>query len=241
MNLYYSVVIPAYNEEMVIENTVEKINSFLESQNKSFEIIVADDGSKDNTQKIIEKMMFKYKNLRLVKNEINSGRGAALTNAFKNANGDILVYIDADLAIDLDLFPKLMAAIETDNVDIATGSKHLEDSIVDYPKLRRFFSKGYSFLTRLLLGSNVRDYQCGFKAFKKDAILAILPYIKAKKWSWDTEVLVKAQWLGYKVKELPANVVNVYGRESKVHLMKDIKAMGKELLRLFFERLTFKR
>ena len=91
-----------------------------------------------------------------------------------------------------------------------------------------------------MLGSSVRDYQCGFKAFKRDVILNIIPNVKSKKWSWDTEVVVKAQWMGYTVVEQPAKVVNIYGRESKVKLLKDVKSMGKELLRLFFERFRFK-
>ena len=236
----YSIVIPVYNEEKIIENTIKTVNSYLVSQNKSFEIIVADDGSKDNTQSIIRNLMRNYKALKLVINPINLGRGAALNNAFKNSQGKILVYLDADLAIDLDLFPKLMSAIESENVDIAIGSKHLPNSVVEYPKLRRFFSKAYSYLARLFLGSYIRDYQCGFKAFKRDVILTVIPYVKSEKWSWDTEVLVKSQWLGYKIKELPANVVNIYARESKVSLFRDIKSMGWELIRLFIERINFK-
>ncbi len=236
----YSIIIPAYNEEKIIASTIDRTYDFFKKSNETFEIIVANDGSKDNTVKVVLDKSKKYKSLRLVDNAVNMGRGAALNNAIRNSKGNIIVYIDADLAIDLDLFPKLISAIKDEDVDIAVGSKHLSDSIVDYPKLRRIFSKAYSSLARLLLGSHIRDYQCGFKAFKKDVIIDVIPYVKSQKWSWDTEVLVKAQWLGYKVRELPAKIVNVYGRESKVHLIKDIKDMGGELLRLFKERITFK-
>ncbi|MBS3175093.1 glycosyltransferase family 2 protein [Candidatus Woesearchaeota archaeon] len=236
----YSIIIPAYNEEKIIANTIDEVFKFFKNINRSFEIIIANDGSKDNTAKVVNSKIKNYKQLRLVNNHVNMGRGEALNNAINNSNGKIVVYIDADLAIDLELFPKLVNAIEKNNVDIAVGSKHMKNSVVEYPKLRRLFSKAYSMLTRILLGSTIRDYQCGFKAFKKESIIKIIPYIKAKKWSWDTEVIVKAQWLGYKVQELPAKVVNIYGRESKVHLIKDIKNMGSELLRLFFERITFK-
>lgn len=237
-NIKYSIIIPAYNEEKIIADTIDKCFDFFKNKN-NFEIIIANDGSKDNTEGIVNEKLKKYENLRLVNNSINLGRGAALNNAIRNSNGKILVYIDADLAIDLDLFPKLVNAIEKNNVDIAVGSKHLKESIVDYPKLRRVFSKAYSFLTRIFLGSSIRDYQCGFKAFRKEAILDVLPYVKSNKWSWDTEVVIKSEWMGYKVAELPAKVVNIYGRESKVHLFKDIKNMGSELIRLFFERLNF--
>ena len=239
-NIKYSIIIPAYNEEKIIAKTIDKCFGFFNKTKYNFEIIIANDGSKDNTANIVNLKLKKYKNLKLVNNSVNMGRGAALNNAIRNSNGEILVYIDADLAIDLDLFPKLINSIEKNNVDIAVGSKHLKYSIVDYPKLRRIFSKCYSFLTRIFLGSSIRDYQCGFKAFRKKAILDVLPYVKSNKWSWDTEVIIKAEWMGYTVVELPAKVVNIYGRESKVHLFKDIKNMGSELIRLFFEKLNFK-
>ncbi len=235
----YSVIIPVYNEEKVISGTIDEVFKFFSSVKKEFEIIIADDGSVDNTVGIVSSKLKQYGCLKLVTNSVNMGRGAALNNALRQAKGKVLVYIDADLAIDLELFPKLVAAIEDSGVDIAVGSKHLRGSVVDYPKLRRLLSRGYSFLARLLLGSTVRDYQCGFKAFKREAILNIIPYVKAQKWSWDTEVLVKAQWLGYSVNELPARVINIYNRESKVKLFSDVKSMGKELCRLFCERITF--
>ncbi|HIH25566.1 glycosyltransferase family 2 protein [Candidatus Woesearchaeota archaeon] len=239
--LKYSIVIPAYNEERVIGNTIDKTVEFFRKQKGTFEIIIANDGSKDQTSKIVLAKIKKYKELRLYSNEVNQGRGAVLSNAFKTSKGEILVYIDADLAIDINLFPKLINAIEEKKVDIAIGSKHLKESEVEYPKIRRLFSKAYFLCARLLLGTSVKDYQCGFKAFKREALLKILPYVHSKGWTWDTETIVKSIWAGYKVAELPAKVVNVYGRESKVNLLKDVKTMGKGLLRLRKEKKEFLR
>jgi len=236
----YSVVIPAYNEQQIIESTIDKLYGFFKKQKQDFEMIIANDGSRDNTLIIAEKKAKQYSQLRIISQSPNQGRGAVLTKAFSNIKGEIGIYIDADLAIDLDLFPKLVNAIEN-GADVAVGSKHLPASEVEYPLFRRIASKGYSFLTRLLLGSKVRDYQCGFKAFRKDVLKKVLPYIKEKGWSWDTEIVVKSEWAGYKIKELPAKVVNVYERESKVHLFRDIKRMGGNLFRLWREKREYKK
>lgn len=240
MSIKYSIIIPVYNEEEIIENTIDKLYLFMKEVNSPFEIIVANDGSFDNTLKLVEKKKQEILELKIVSNTINFGRGSILNRAFSKAKGEIQIYIDADLAIDLNLFPKLMKAME-EGIDIAIGSKHLKDSEVEYPFLRRFFSKSYAFLSSNIFGSDIRDYQCGFKAFKKEVIWDMLPYIKNKDWSWDTEILVKSLWRGYKIKELPAKVINIYKRESKVHLFRDIKNMGLNLLALWKEKKKFKR
>jgi len=235
----YSVIIPVYNEEKILDKTLERVYAFLKEQKIDFEVIIANDGSTDRTLAVAERLVKKYKKLRIISQAPNQGRGAVLTLAFNSIHGEIGVYIDADLAIDLSLFPRLMGAIE-EGYDVAIGSKHLKESEIEYPILRRIASKGYSFLTRLFLGSKVRDYQCGFKAFKNEVLKRVLPYIKEKGWSWDTEIIVKSEWAGYKVKELPAKVVNVYGRESKVHLFGDIKRMGGNLFKLWKEKKKYK-
>ena len=240
-NIKYSIIIPAYNEEKIIADTIDKALKFFSNSGKTFELIIANDGSNDGTANIVSSKIAQYRELKLFNNLKNEGRGSVLSNSFKTALGSIIVYIDADLAIDLELFPKLVSAIEEKNVDMAIGSKHLKESMVEYPSVRRIFSKAYSFIARLLLGTSIRDYQCGFKAFRRDAIIKILPYIKSKGWTWDTEVLVKARWLGYNIEELPAKVINIYGRESKVHLFNDVKLMGLGLLRLYREKKNFRK
>ncbi len=230
----YSLVIPVYNESKILRNTIDTINKYLKEKNESYEIIIADDGSSDNSIEIINALKTEYSNINPVVNPKNEGRGSALTNAFKIAEGEILVYIDADLAIDYHLFDNLTKALE-EGCDIAICSKHLPESKVEYPKLRRLASKCYSYLARLLFNTHLKDYQCGFKAFKKEVLKKVLPEIKSKGWSWDTEVLIKSHLHGYKIKELPATVLNVYKRESSVHLLKDSYQMGTYLFKLFFE------
>lgn len=236
----YSVIIPAYNEEKIISNTIEEITNFLRRTNKSFEVIISNDGSNDRTANIVKEKQKKHKELKLYSNQKNEGKGSALTNAFKIARGKYMAFIDADLAIDINLFPQLITPLEKNKSDIAIASKHVNGADVEYSLLRKITSRTYSLLARTLLGLKIKDCQCGFKAFNREAILRILPDIKNKGWGWDTEVLAKASWKGYKIIEVPAKVRNIPGRESKVSIIKTVKSMWKELIELHKEKRMYK-
>ena len=235
----YSIVIPAYNEEKIIEKTIIFLQGYLNKMKIPFEIIIANDGSTDKTEAIVEKLMRKYPNLHMSSTVTNKGRGAALTKSFKAAHGEYVIYIDADLAIDVSLFETMIHYLN--HYDIAIGSKHIKGAQVEYPILRRAFSKVYAFLSYLLFNSKIWDFQCGFKGFKKDKALQLLPYIKNQGWSWDTEMLIKAEQAGFKIKEFPAKVNNIYERESKVNAFKDAWNMGRNLIALYFDVLSFKK
>jgi hypothetical protein len=231
-----TVIIPVYNEEKIIENTIETTYKFLEKFNRDFELIIANDGSSDSTMGIVKDKIEKYPRLRVVNNEINEGRGSILTKAFTSAKGEIQLYLDADLEIDINSLPILVKAID-EGADIALASKHMKDSVLEYPFLRRIFSKVYAMLVRIMFSSSLKDYQCGLKGFRKAVIRGLLPKIKDKGWFWDTEVLIKAQWKNYKIVEIPARIANIYERESKVHLLTDVIDMSRNLIGLWVERL----
>lgn len=232
----YSLVIPVYNEAKILKNTITLVHDYLHKKKRSYELIIADDGSVDNSVAIIYKLKKRYHGLKIVRNPKNQGRGSVLTKAFSQARGDILAYIDSDLSIDYRLFDTFVTALNK-GYDIAIASKHLSESVVDYPTLRRIASKGYAFLVGFLFGIPIRDYQCGFKAFRKEVIKNVLPSIESKGWSWDTEFLIKAYVHGYKIKEFPATIVNVYERESTVHLLKDSYIMGTFVISLFIRKI----
>ena len=240
IKLRYSVIIPAYNEEKYIEKTIDIVyNMFRKHIKRPFEIIIANDGSTDSTPDKVKKKMKKYRNLRIVSNEINRGRGSILKKSFKSAKGEIQIYLDADLQISTDIIFDVINALNN-GYDVAIGSKHIKGSNIKYPKIRRFFSKVYSFLAKIFLGGNIKDFQCGLKGFRKVVIKTVLPHVKSDGWSWDTEIIIKSIWKGYSVKEIPAKVRNVYKRESKVHLLKDVINMGSFLIYLFFQRFSYK-
>ncbi len=227
-----SIVLPAYNEADRLENTIERTIETLGDITKSFEIIIAEDGSKDGTDKISESLAKKYDFIVHLHSDERLGRGNALNNAFKISKGKILGYIDVDLATDMVHLEELIQSIR-EGYDFVTGSRMLPESNVQRPLKRGLASKGFNYLTRLMLGSKLYDHQCGFKSFNRNSLFAILDRVEDKHWFWDTELFVRAQKEGYKVKEFPVNWS--HGGKTKVDLVKDIYGMGRQIFRLWNE------
>ncbi|QIB90039.1 flippase-like domain-containing protein [Methanosarcina mazei] len=228
-----SVVLPAYNEAARIENTVSITAETLSKITHSFEIIIAEDGSKDGTDRIASELSEKYPYVKHLHSDERQGRGKALNRAFKAASGEVLCYIDVDLATDMSYLEKLIRAVSTDGYDFATGSRIMPESDAKRPFKREFASRGYNSMVRLLLHSKLYDHQCGFKAFRRGPLLELLDEIENQHWFWDTELLVRAQHRGYRVLEFP--VYWRHGGSSKVNFAKDIVGMGSEVFRLWWE------
>ncbi|MCZ7401922.1 MAG: glycosyltransferase family 2 protein [Candidatus Methanoperedens sp.] len=229
-----SIVLPAYNEAKRIEDTVERTAAILREISPSFEIIIAEDGSRDGTDRICESLARKYDFVKHLHADERQGRGRALNRAFRSSKGDILGYIDIDLATDMKHMLELIQSIR-EGYDFATGSRMLPQSNVKRPFKRGFASKGFNFLTRFMLGSKLYDHQCGFKSFRREAIFALMDNIKDTHWFWDTELFVKAQRAGYRIKEFPVEWKQ--GGTTKVNLVKDVFGMGSQIFRLWYELL----
>lgn len=214
-----SVVFPAYNEADALEAAVEKVTKALNEFARSYEIIIAEDGSTDGTDKLAAALAERYPFVKHIHGEKRLGRGTALKNAFKQSSGEVLVYMDLDLATDLKHLKTLVGAVEFEGYDFATGSRMLPQSNVERSSTRNIASKTYNFMVRALLGSKVKDHQCGFKAFRREPLMKLLDEVGAGHWFWDTEILVRAYLRGYKIKEIPVSWRG--GRETKVRLLKD--------------------
>ncbi|MDO8727733.1 MAG: glycosyltransferase family 2 protein [Candidatus Methanoperedens sp.] len=228
------MVLPAYNEAARIESTVERTASALGEFTSSFEIIIAEDGSKDGTDRISEALAKKYEYVVHLHSDERQGRGRALNRAFKVSKGEILGYIDVDLATDMRHLKEMIQYIR-DGYDFATGSRMLPQSNVKRPFKRGLASKGFNFLTRLMLGSKLYDHQCGFKAFRRASLFKLLDTVKDTHWFWDTELFVRAQRADFKVMEFP--VEWRHGGTTKVNLVKDVFGMGSQIFRLWYELL----
>jgi len=227
------VVLPAYNEAAKIEKTVLVTAETLSKVTDRFEIIIAEDGSTDGTDRIASMLSKKYAYVIHLHSDERQGRGKALNRAFKAASGEVLCYIDVDLATDMKYLDKLVRAISVDGYDFATGSRIMPESDAKRPFKREFASRGYNHLVRLFLRSKLYDHQCGFKAFRRKALFEILDEVENQHWFWDTELLVRAQHKGYRVLEFP--VYWRHGGSSKVNLVKDVGGMGSEIFRLWGE------
>jgi glycosyltransferase involved in cell wall biosynthesis len=227
-----SLVFPANNERENLEGAVRRTIQNLEGITNSYEIIIAEDGSTDGTDKIAASLSSECHSIKHIHSDKRLGRGLALKNAFMESNGEILVYMDVDLATSIRHLRTLIESVRKD-YDFATGSRMLPESKVTRSISRRIASKCYNLMVRTFLGTKISDHQCGFKASKRKPLLKILDEVNATHWFWDTEMLVRASRRGYKVKEIPIEWTHK-GR-TKVRLIKDTVTMGSQVLNLCWE------
>jgi uncharacterized protein (TIRG00374 family) len=230
-----SVVLPAYNEADTIEHTVEVTLSTLADflPAGAFEVIVAEDGCEDRTPEIADRMAAADDRVRHVHSDERLGRGGALERAFRESRGDVLVYFDTDLATDVQHLEELVESVRTDGYDVATGSRRIPGSEQERDPERGVASTGFNTLVRLFLRSPMHDHQCGFKAFDREALVALLDDVEDDHWFWDTEVLVRAQRAGYDVREFPVEWEPK--GDTKVDLVRDVFGMGSQILRLWWQ------
>tara|TARA_B100002003_G_C13983207_1_gene475378 strand:- start:137 stop:901 length:765 start_codon:yes stop_codon:yes gene_type:complete len=215
-----SVVMPAYNLESKIKNTIINTNESLKNINCDYEIIVVDDGSKDATRKIAESV--KNSNVRVLSYDVNQGKGFALTMGAINAVSDYVIFIDGDGDINNKTLNRFISALK--HADIVIGSKQHPKSIVDVPVLRKFLSLGFNVLVRLVTGINLWDTQVGFKAFRRDALVDIMKLVTVRKYAFDVEVLTIASILNKKMVVVPVEIHGdaLFGIRNIVRMFVDI-------------------
>lgn len=223
-----SIVLPVYNEAETLEPSIRKVLAHMRRLDYSFEIIIAEDGSGDGTAEIACELAEENSRIRLLHSDERLGRGKALKRAFKKCVGEILLYSDIDLSIDLDSIQEAVRKIKQ-SYDVCIGSRLLQRSKVQRDIKRSIASKGYNLLARVLFNSKITDLQCGFKVFKRKVLLYLLR-ARNNHWFWDTEVLLRLEKENFKIYQLP-----VKWREmgsSKVHILKSIFGMGSRLIKL---------
>jgi len=212
-----SVFIPVYNEEKMIKENISCIMDALKSINRDFELIVVNDASTDNTLKILKEIP----HIRIMNYTDGPTRRENLAKSFESADGDIIMFMDADLSVDLKNLNRLLEEIEN-GADISVGSRYM--GIHPNRSLNRLLiSVVYNKIIGLIFDSHVKDHNCGFKAFKKK----VLPLIKGmdldfnRGWFWDAELLIRAQKKGYIVKEFP--VAWCHGEKSSFKIIKELR------------------
>ena len=230
-----SVVLPAYNEEQTIEETVrvplETLDGFLPED--AFEVIVAEDGCDDRTPEIADRLAREDDRVEHFHSDERLGRGGALEFAFERASGETLVYFDTDLATDMRHLKELVERIRSGDADVATGSRWMPGEEADRPPERGVPSRGFNSLVRFVLRSDLRDHQCGFKAVSRAAFDALKADVEDEHWFWDTELLVRAQRSGFAVAEFPVDWEPK--GDSKVDLVRDVFGMGSQIVRLWWQ------
>jgi glycosyltransferase involved in cell wall biosynthesis len=199
------IAIPVYNEEHDLERSVRRLRRYLDHQ-FPFEarITVVDNASTDATWAIARRLALESRGVRAMRLE-SKGRGRAVRKAWLESNAPIVAYMDVDLSTDLDALLPLVAPLISGHSDVAIGSRLTPGAQVRRGPKRELISRAYNLLLHVVLGTRVRDAQCGFKAARAEVARALLPLIENQEWFFDTEFLVQAQRAGMRIYEVPVD------------------------------------
>ena len=222
-----TIIIPMYNENKIIQDTVNTLHQYMSTHFESYEILFSDDGSKDGCGDTVRQM--ELPNVRVVGYPQNHGKGCAIRTAMLEARGRIVMFTDADLAYGEEVIGKFFDLLDNDdNASMLIGSRNLsKDGYEGYTLLRKFMSKAYIKLLGIIGGFKLSDSQCGCKAFKNVAAKDIFSRCKVDGFAFDFEGIIWAQKLGYKIAEAPVKIIN--HRESTVHIFRDTFKMLKDV------------
>ncbi|HWU91553.1 MAG TPA: dolichyl-phosphate beta-glucosyltransferase [Kofleriaceae bacterium] len=225
-----SIIVPAYNEELRLAPTLDRLARFLTTQPLRTEIIVVDDGSKDDTCGVVERAMARYPNLRLLRQTPNRGKGAAVRMGMLAARGQIRVMCDADCSMPPEQMPRLLAPIVACQAEISIGSRYVEGARSDakQPFYRVLWSRLCNKVIQRSLVPGIRDTQCGFKAFTAEAARDLFRRAQIDGWAFDLEVLALARRRGYAIQEVGVEWVD--DRRSRVSPLKDMWKVIREAL-----------
>lgn len=233
------VVVPCYNEEERLPSLLKTAVPFLNANyGKSWEILIVDDGSKDRTRQVAMDWAAKLnagKHIRYCTLERNRGKGGAVTHGMKYSSGEYILFADADDASDFTGLARLLHAVSNEPRAVAIGSRaHLVDSkeVIKRSKLRNFLMRCFHLLVYWFGVQTIKDTQCGFKLYTREAARQIFPYMHTEGWIFDVETLVIAIKKGIKIYEIPISWHEVTG--SKIDLARDSIKMAIDLVVIRF-------
>ncbi len=204
-----SIIIPAYNEEKRISRSISLLKDYLNTLGLYYEIIIVDDGSVDTTAGIVKTLALTEPALRLIRNEKNTGKGFAVKQGMQEATGFYRFFTDADLSTPPEEIGKALVYLK-EGFEVVIASRKVKGANIrgQQPPVRRFFSILFHLARRLILLRDIKDTQCGFKAFSSKAAAEIFSRLTILGFVFDVEVLVIAGALGYKIKEMPVTWID---------------------------------
>jgi glycosyltransferase involved in cell wall biosynthesis len=202
----YSIVIPAYNEAARIAGALESVLACIRSRGWFAEVVVVNDGSRDQTADIVREFAARAPEIRLLENPGNRGKGYSVRHGLLESFGEIVMFTDADLSAPIEEAEGLFAALR-DGADIAIGSRWLERTrqSIRQPLYRQFFGRCFNVVTHAVMGLPYADTQCGFKAFTRAAAQTVFQLQTIERWGFDPEILFIARKRGYRVVEVPVS------------------------------------
>lgn len=228
---HLSVVVPAYDEEVRLLPTLERLHEYYEAQDYPYDVTIVSDGSKDRTNEIVEVFAKAHPKFRLLAYTPNRGKGYAVRTGMMAAEGDLILFCDADMATPQEETEKLLKHMR-EGADIAIGSRPLKESKLEkhQPLVREMFGRFANKLIQLLAIRGIHDTQCGFKIFTKKAAKDVFSRCQLDGFSFDFEALMIAKDLGYRIDEVPIRWFHQEG--SKVVFWRDYPRSFKDLVGL---------
>ena len=226
------VVIPVYNEERVLEQSITILREFLQQGSPyRWRIVIADNASVDRTLRVARKLSSRYPEVTYIHLD-EKGRGRALRRAWLESEADVVSYMDVDLSTDLDAFPPLIDGLIKGRHDIAIGSRVKKGAQVQRQLKRGIISRCYNLLIKLMFWNKFSDAQCGFKALTRKAVKELVPIVKDQGWFFDSELLLRAEQKGYQIHEVPVKWID--DLDSRVNVLQTAWGDLKGLIRVRF-------
>lgn len=223
-----SLIVPAFNEQQLMAGNLETLVQFLQVRFESYEILVVDDGSTDDTANVVRQFSETRSNVRLLEQGTNQGKGRAIQRGVLESRGEYILFMDADLPYDLAAVDVFMTALRS-KYDLAIGSRHMQGSkIRGVPMLRYFSGQVFSLLVALLMFPGIRDTQCGLKGFRAEAARQIFKRVSISKFGFDVEALYIARKHKCAILPIPVQMTG-FRSESRVRLLHDSSRMFLDL------------
>ncbi|MHA2393659.1 MAG: dolichyl-phosphate beta-glucosyltransferase [Promethearchaeota archaeon] len=203
--LELSIVVPAYNEQLRITSFMKNLLDFSKKHLESYEIIIVDDGSTDNTYQVVKDLIRDHENTRVITYNKNKGKGFAVFQGILNAKGEFVLFIDADGSTPPEEIMNMNKIYKRHGYDVIIGTRIDETSSIENPQpiSRKLLSLIFNIYSNLLFHLSVNDLLCGFKGFKKEVAIRLFENLQSFRWEFDVEILYKARKLNYSLYQIP--------------------------------------
>jgi dolichyl-phosphate beta-glucosyltransferase len=231
-----SIVLPIYNESSVLKRNLEALIEHMQALGRAFDVVCVDDGSSDDSLAILERMALADGRIKPSSLGTNQGKGAAVRTGMLLAEGELIIFMDADLSTPLSEVTGFLGALDS-GYDVVIGNRRAPGSQITrhQPWIRETLGKGFTNLTNLLLAPGVRDFTCGFKGFRHAASQTIFERSTLNGWAFDAELVVIAQEQGLKLAQVPVEWHDEEG--TKVRILQAVFGSLGDLCVILFRRL----
>jgi dolichyl-phosphate beta-glucosyltransferase len=214
-----SIIVPSFNEELRLPASLERIAAYIDSSNRSTEVLVVDDGSTDRTAEVAASFSKRIANLRVLRNGQNRGKGYSVRHGMLEARGGAVLFTDADLSAPIEEADKLLSALK--QYDVAIGSRAMNRELIEVHEspFREFAGIVFNGIVRIVLLLPFVDTQCGFKAFRRERCRIIFEQQRIERFGFDPELLYLARHHGLKAIEIPVRWS--HSPATKINMMRD--------------------